>query len=70
MMLRTLVRTAMITAAVAVLAAACGRAGPPYTPYQAAVNARKEAQQDHKPLPPEPRKPPADRHFLLDPLIQ
>lgn len=57
--------------AVAVTISACGRRAGLDTPYQAAVDARKEAQQAKKtPLPPEPTKPPKDRPFILDKLIK
>ena len=47
----------------------CGRKGPLDTPYEAAVEARKDAQKAKKPLPPEPQKPDTDKPFILDPLI-
>lgn len=50
--------------------AACGRKAPLDTPYQAAVEARKQAEEEEKPLPPEPEKPRKDRPFILDPLIE
>jgi predicted small lipoprotein YifL len=57
--------------AVAITMTACGRRAGLDTPYQAAVDARKEAQQAKKtPLPPEPTKPPTDRPFILDKLIK
>lgn len=49
--------------------AACGRKAPLDTPYQAAIQARKDAEKAGEPLPPEPRKPVADRPFVLDPLL-
>jgi hypothetical protein len=57
--------------AIAVLATACGRRPSDLeTPYEAAVEARKEAQDQKKtPLPPEPRKPEKDKRFFLDGLI-
>jgi hypothetical protein len=57
--------------AVALLASACGRRPSDLdTPYQAAVEARKEAQDQKKtPLPPEPQKPEKDKRFFLDGLI-
>jgi hypothetical protein len=62
--------TAILCAA-AVLATACGRRGNLDSPYEAAVDARREAEQDKvKPLPPEPAKPVKDRPFFLDRLIQ
>lgn len=55
--------------AIAALASACGRKANLDTPYVAGIEARKEAKEDKKPLPPEPKKPVKDRHFFLDPLI-
>lgn len=50
--------------------AACGRnAAPLKTPYEAAVEARQQAEEDGRPLPPEPEKPVEDRPFILDGLI-
>lgn len=50
--------------------AACGRnMEPPQTPYEAAVEAREQAEEEGRPLPPEPKKPPEDRPFVLDKLI-
>lgn len=48
---------------------ACGRKAPLDTPYEAAVEAREQAERDGEPLPPEPRKPVEDRPFILDGLI-
>jgi predicted small lipoprotein YifL len=63
-----------IFAAIALLLAAaavtgCGRKGSLDTPYQAQVDARKEAEKAGEPLPPEPTKPEKDKPFLLDPLL-
>ncbi|MCT7377439.1 LPS translocon maturation chaperone LptM [Chelativorans salis] len=49
--------------------AACGRKAPLDTPYEAAVEARKEAERNDEPLPPEPKRPVRDRPFILDGLI-
>ncbi|MCT8998023.1 LPS translocon maturation chaperone LptM [Chelativorans intermedius] len=49
--------------------AACGRKAPLDTPYEAAVEARRQAEREDKPLPPEPEKPVEDRPFILDGLI-
>ncbi|TKT75269.1 lipoprotein [Aquamicrobium sp. LC103] len=49
--------------------AACGRKGDLETPYSAAVEARKEAERNDQPLPPEPAPPVKDRKFFLDRLI-
>jgi predicted small lipoprotein YifL len=48
---------------------ACGRKSGLDTPYEAAVEARKEAQRNKEPLPPEPQKPDNDKPFILDKLI-
>jgi predicted small lipoprotein YifL len=63
-----------IFAAVALVLAAsviagCGRKSGLDTPYQAQVDARKEAERTGAPLPPEPEKPEEDRKFILDPLL-
>ncbi len=47
----------------------CGRKSGLDTPYQAQVDARKEAEKTGGPMPPEPRKPDNDKPFLLDPLL-
>jgi predicted small lipoprotein YifL len=52
------------------LTAACGRKAPLDTPYDAAIEARKQAEEDGKPLPPEPTPPQTDRPFVLDRLIK
>ena len=54
--------------AVAVVAG-CGRKSSLDTPYQAQVDARKEAEKAGGPMPPEPQKPDNDKPFLLDPLL-
>jgi len=48
---------------------ACGRKGDLDTPYQAAVDAREEAERNNEHLPPAPKEPVKDRKFFLDPLI-
>ncbi|MEP9387803.1 lipoprotein [Mesorhizobium sp. KR9-304] len=63
-----------IFAAIALLLAAlvvsgCGRKSSLDSPYQAQVDARKEAEKAGEPLPPEPAKPDKDKPFLLDPLL-
>jgi predicted small lipoprotein YifL len=58
-----------IGASLALTLAACGRRAPLDTPYQAGLDARREAQENDEPLPPEPTPPPADRKFVLDPII-
>ena len=49
--------------------ASCGRKSALDTPYQAQVDARKEAEKAGAPMPPEPQKPDNDKPFLLDPLL-
>lgn len=48
---------------------ACGRKSGLDTPYEAGMNARKEAEKAGQPLPPEPKPPVANRPFILDPLL-
>jgi hypothetical protein len=57
----------LVTAMAAVVG--CGRKSGLDTPYEAAVQARKDAGKAGQPLPPEPAKPETDRPFILDPLI-
>lgn len=47
----------------------CGRKTSLDTPYEAQVDARKEAERTGAPLPPEPEKPDQDKRFVLDPLL-
>ncbi|EKF40419.1 hypothetical protein NA8A_21012 [Nitratireductor indicus C115] len=49
--------------------AACGRKAPLDSPYEAAIDARKEARKNDQPVPPEPQKPVEDRPFILDGLL-
>lgn len=49
--------------------AGCGRKTGLDTPYEAQVDARKEAERTGAPLPPEPEKPDQDKRFVLDPLL-
>ena len=51
------------------LTAACGRKAPLDTPYEAGMQARKDAEKAKQPLPPEPEKPVEDKPFILDGLI-
>ena len=64
---RMLVALALVAAMATVTA--CGRKAGLDTPYEAAVEARKEAGRNKEPLPPEPVKPDADKPFILDKLI-
>ncbi|MFU0506029.1 lipoprotein [Pseudaminobacter sp. NGMCC 1.201702] len=59
----------LLLLAAATAVSACGRKSGLDTPYQAAVDARKEAEKANEPLPPEPEKPVADKPFILDGLI-
>lgn len=54
---------------VAAAVAGCGRKSSLDTPYDAQINARKEAEKTGAPMPPEPAKPDRDKPFLLDPLL-
>ena len=65
-------RAFVVAAAIAALAvvSGCGRKSGLDTPYEAAVQARKDAEKAKEPLPPEPEKPVEDRPFLLDGLIK
>ncbi|WP_295806842.1 lipoprotein [uncultured Nitratireductor sp.] len=49
--------------------AACGRKAPLDSPYEAAVDARKQAEENDEPMPPAPDKPVQDRPFILDGLL-
>lgn len=49
--------------------AACGRKAPLDSPYEAAIDARKQAEQNDEPVPAAPKKPVADRPFILDRLL-
>ena len=67
--------TGRLFAALVVLAAlgvvaGCGRKSGLDTPYQAAVDARKEAEKAKQPLPPEPTPPVKDKRFILDGLLE
>lgn len=61
--------TLVLLAALGVVTTACGRKSGLDTPYQAAVDARKEAEKAGEQLPPAPERPVADKPFLLDPLL-
>ncbi|NGN42482.1 hypothetical protein G6N74_15545 [Mesorhizobium sp. CGMCC 1.15528] len=64
-----LLTTLVLLAAIGAVSA-CGRKSGLDTPYEAAVQARKDAQKaNEQPLPPEPKKPVADKPFLLDKLL-
>ncbi len=60
-----------VALAISVLGVAgCGRKSGLDTPYEAAVQARKDAERAKQPVPPEPEKPVEDKPFLLDRLIK
>lgn len=61
--------TTLVLLAVVAAASACGRKAGLDTPYEAAVQARKDAEKANQPLPPEPAPPVVDRPFILDGLI-
>ena len=65
----TSMTAARIIVAIALLGAlgvtaACGRKSDLDTPYDAAVQARKDAEKAGEPLPPEPQKPVEDKPFI------
>ena len=65
-----LTRTTLLLVAVATALTACGRRpGSLDTPYDAAVEARREAERNDQPMPPEPTPPERDKRFILDGLI-
>ena len=70
--LMSVTRALVVAAAIAALAvvSGCGRKSGLDTPYEAAVQARKDAEKAKEPLPPEPEKPVEDKPFLLDGLIK
>lgn len=47
----------------------CGRKAALDTPYQASIDARKDAERNKQPLPPEKPAPVEDRPFFLDKLL-
>ncbi len=64
------IRTLLLLGAIAAALTACGRRpGTLEGPYEASVEARKQAERDNQPLPPEREKPEEDRRFILDGLI-
>jgi len=65
------VRSVLLLALAGTLAlSACGRKAPLDTPYQGALDARREAEiNKEEPLPPVPAPPVQDRRFILDGLI-
>lgn len=63
-----LILSVALIASVGVVSA-CGRKAPLDTPYQAGMQARKDAEKAGQPVPPEPEKPVEDKPFILDSLI-
>ncbi len=64
------IRTILLIGAVAVAFTACGRRpGTLDTPYEAEMEAREQAEEDGRPVPPAPEKPVEDRPFILDRLL-
>ena len=61
--------TGLILVATLAAVSACGRKADLDTPYQAAIDARKEAERNKQPLPPKPAKPVEDKPFILDKLL-
>ena len=61
--------TALVLAATMAMISACGRKTGLDTPYEAQMQARKDAQKAGGPVPAEPEKPETDKPFLLDPLL-
>ena len=60
---------ALVLLVAALAMSGCGRKAGLDTPYEAQVQARKDAEKVGEPLPPEPEKPDTDKPFLLDPLL-
>ncbi len=67
----TFAKSLLVVAAVAVMVSACGRKPTElYTPYEAAVEERRQMERDGvEPLPPAPQAPVRERPFILDGLI-
>ena len=60
--------TVMLVAALGAVSA-CGRKSGLDTPYEAGIQARKDAEKAGQTPPPEPEKPAEDKPFILDPLL-
>jgi len=63
-----LLLSAALIASVGVVSA-CGRKASLDTPYEAQMQARRDAEKAGQPAPPEPEKPVEDKPFILDSLI-
>lgn len=60
----------LVLVALGLAVAGCGRRAPLDTPYQAAVEERRQALENQDDvIPPEPEPPIQDKPFFLDPLI-
>ncbi|NMG38268.1 hypothetical protein GRZ55_03315 [Chelativorans sp. ZYF759] len=67
----TFAKSLLVVATVALMVSACGRKPAElYTPYEAAVEERRQMERDGvEPLPPQPTQPVRERPFILDGLI-
>lgn len=64
-----LINALLLGAVLAATLSACGRKSSLDTPYEAQLEARREAERNDQPVPPEPAPPVANQPFILDPLI-
>jgi predicted small lipoprotein YifL len=65
------VRTVTVLFCLAALAlSACGRKGDLLSPYEAQVEAQREAEKAGEPAPAAPEPPVQDKRFILDGLIE
>lgn len=61
---------AFVCLAAMLVAAGCGRRPSDLlTPYEAQLEAQREAEKAGQPVPPAPEKPVTDKRFILDGLI-
>lgn len=67
----TFAKSLLVVAAIAVVVSACGRKPAVLdTPYESAVEERRQMERDGiESLPPEPQRPVRERPFILDGLI-
>lgn len=61
--------TLMFCLAAIGMTTACGRKSDLLTPYEAQLEAQKEAEKAGQPAAPAPEKPVTDKRFILDGLI-